>query len=169
MTYLEAAKEAYGAMLVKWDNMAPVTGPDPPPDGFWITGNTFNAFLDYWICTQQSPAQNITMPIVDYFHKIVKADATDDDLEKLAEKGLKGLKGGLWLDDFGWWGNAFLTGWENADVLRFSGDDVAMCKQSTINCWKLMKYGWDTKNTHLYLEVSGIVRRRIGVLPEETL
>ncbi len=124
--------------------MAPVTGPSAPPASFWITGNTFNAFLDYWICTAQMPDQDITMPIIDYFHKTVKADAPDDDLKKLAEQG---LAGGPWLDDYGWWGNAFLTAWENAAALGFSGDDVAMCKQSTINCWKIMNYGWDLKNT----------------------
>jgi hypothetical protein len=143
-TYVQAAENAYRGMLVRWNNMVHVKGPNAPPASFWITANTFNAFLDYWICTGQSPDQNITRPIVDYFHETVKENATDDDLKKLAEQG---LAKGPWLDDYGWWGNAFLTAWENANALGFSGDDVAMCKQSTINCWTIMKYGWDTKNT----------------------
>jgi hypothetical protein len=142
-TYLQAAENAYLGWKAYWKNMAPVTGPDAPPASFWITANTFNALLDYWICTGQLPDHDITMPIRDYFHQTVKEDATDDDLKKLAEQG---LASGPWLDDYGWWGNAFLTAWENADVLGLSGDDVAECKQSTINCWTIMKYGWDTQN-----------------------
>ena len=148
-TYLEAAKDAYMGLLLRWNNMAPIKGdPEkgeaPATDGFWIAANTFNAFLDYWICTGEPAAREITFPIRDYFHKTVKEDATDADLKKLTKKG---LAAGPWLDDYGWWGNAFLTGWENADALGFSGDDVAECKQSAINCWTIMKYGWDTKKT----------------------
>ncbi len=53
--------------------------------------------------------------LIDYFHKTVKEDAADADLKKLAEQG---LAAGPWLDDYGWWGNAFLTAWENAAALR---------------------------------------------------
>jgi len=143
-TYLEAAEDAYLGLLGRWGNMDTVRG---APDGFWITANTFNAFLDYWICTGQAPDQNINLPIIDYFHETVKADATDDDLKTIEKNGFQGLPGGMWLDDYGWWGNAFLTAWENADALGLSGDDVALCNQSAINCWTIMKYGWDTKNT----------------------
>src|SRR5262245_53778887 len=117
-TYLDAAQAAYSGMLACWNNMAPVKGPNPPTDSFWITANTFNAFLDYWICTGQPAAQNITMPIVSYFHETVKPDAKGVDLRELTKKG---LAAGPWLDDYGWWGNAFLTAWESADVLKFSG------------------------------------------------
>jgi hypothetical protein len=81
---------------------------------------------------------------VEYFHKTVKADATPADLKKLTDQG---LASGPWLDDYGWWGNAFMTAIENARALGLSQHEIEICQQSAENCWQIMNYGWDKENT----------------------
>jgi hypothetical protein len=114
------------------------------PDSFWIAANTFQTFMDYWIATQQPPEQQpdkqISRGAVQYFHKTVKADATRDDLKALTNKGLD--SNGPWLDDYGWWGNAFMTALENAGALGMSPDDIEVAQKSAEDCWQIMNYGW---------------------------
>lgn len=143
-TYKQAAIASYKQLVKAWDDMKPFYPPDNPPASFWIAGNTFQTFLDYWIATGQPTDDQISKPSLQYFHETVKADATPADLNSLTEQG---LEGGPWLDDYGWWGNAFMTAMENASALGMSQDDIEMCRQSAENCWQIMNYGWDKENT----------------------
>jgi hypothetical protein len=87
---------------------------------------------------------------VDFYHKTVPTDSTLAQLDKIAQKGLDGEEGGMWLDDYGWWANAFLTALENADQLGLSGDDKEVLLQDSNNCWYLMTCGWDAWATPLF-------------------
>jgi Glycosyl hydrolase family 76 len=143
-TYTEAATASYKQLAKQWGNMELFNEPDIP-DSFWIAANTFQTFMDYWIATQQPPDKQISRGAVQYFHKTVKADATREDLQALTKKGLDNH--GPWLDDYGWWGNAFMTALENAGALGMSPDDIEVAQKGAEDCWQLMNYGWDRKDT----------------------
>src|SRR5258708_1740916 len=115
--------------------MKPFSPPGNPPASFWIAANTFQTFLDYWIATGEPDGDQISIASVEYFHKTVKADATPADLKKLTDQG---LASGPWLDDYGWWGNAFMTAIENARALGLSQHEIEICQQSAENCWQIM-------------------------------
>jgi hypothetical protein len=139
--YLDAAKESYKSLLMRWNMMSLVTGPAAPSASFWITGNTLQTFLNYWInCGQVSEPDLITQ-ILNYFYTVVGPDISVTDLDSIADRALQ--QGRLWLDDFGWWGNAFATACENGEALNMSGDDVQMLLKCAINCWTLMHLGRD--------------------------
>jgi hypothetical protein len=146
VTYSAAAQASYNLLVKKWNSMKPFEGQN---DAFWVAANMFNTFLDYWVASRNQPDRNITRMSVDYYHKTVPTDSTQAQLDKLAQKGLDGEVGGMWLDDYGWWANAFLAALENADQLGLSGDDKAVLLQDSKNCWYLMKYGWDANATPL--------------------
>ncbi len=139
-TYSQAAKSSYDLLVKKWDSMKPFVGKS---DAFWIAGNTLQTFLDYWVTTNSKSNFDVVRISIDCFRETVPTDSTTEFLDKLAQKGLDGTPGGMWLDDFGWWANTFLTALENADQLGLSGDDIATLLQDSKNCWYLMHYGWD--------------------------
>lgn len=140
-TFLEAAQVGYKSLLFRWNNMSIVTGASAPSASFWITGNTLQTFFDYWIRCRQPADQEVVSPILSYFYTVVRPNINSDDLDNIADRALN--LGKLWLDDFGWWGNAFATACENAEALKLSGDDVNVFLQAAINCWQLMHRGWD--------------------------
>lgn len=140
-SYADAAIETYKSLLMRWNNMSLVTGPSAPLASFWITGNTLQTFFDFWINCKQPAEADVVTPILNYFYTIVRPDINSDDLDNIAERALQ--KGRLWLDDFGWWGNAFATACENGEALNLSGDDVQVFLKAAINCWTLMHKGYD--------------------------
>lgn len=139
--YIDAANESFKSLLWRWNNMSIVTGPSAPKASFWIAGNTLQTFLDYWINCRQPADADILRQFLNYFYMFVRTDINKDDLDNIAERALN--KGRLWLDDFGWWGNAFVSACENGEALNFSGDDVQIFLQAAINCWELMHRGYD--------------------------
>lgn len=145
-TYSAAAQASYSLFDSKWDLMKPFEGQN---DAFWVAANMFNTFLDYWVALKSQPDRDVTRTSVDYYHKTVPTDSTLAHLDELAQKGLNGEKGFMWLDDYGWWANAFLTALENAEQLGLSGDDEALLLQDSKNCWYLMTCGWDANATPL--------------------
>ncbi len=140
-TYMEAANKSYKSLLLRWDNMSIVTGPKAPSPSFWITGNTLQSFINYWIFAEQPLDLEVLTPILNYFYTIVRPDINQGDLDAISKRAL--TEGRFWLDDFGWWGNAFATVCEIGEGSYLSGDDIQVFLNAAINCWKLMHAGWD--------------------------
>ncbi|MBS1993492.1 MAG: hypothetical protein JSS86_07390 [Cyanobacteria bacterium SZAS LIN-2] len=140
ITYMEGALRSYNLLVKRLDNKGPIT---TEKDSFWVAANTFNAILDYWVASKTAPDTDISKNFVNYFHQTVPTNSSRAQLQALAQKGLDGVEGGMWLDDYGWWANSFLTALENADQLGLSGDDIDTLTRDSINCWNLMTFGWD--------------------------
>lgn len=146
ITYMQGAVSSYNLLVRGLDNKGPIT---TEKDSFWVAANTFNAILDYWVASKNLPDTDISKNFVNYFHQTVPTNSSMEQLKALAQKGLNGIDGGMWLDDYGWWANSFLTALENADQLGLSGDDIETLTQDSINCWNLMTFGWDPAATPL--------------------
>lgn len=139
LTYVQAAQYTYTLFRNRIGTMQAFQG---VTDAYWVAGNTFNTLLDYWSNLGQKPDMTAVSMFMDYFHQTVPSTADQTFLNKLAQKG---LDGGPWLDDHGWWGNAILTALENAIQFGFSSELISTLTQDAKNCWYLMQYGWDAQ------------------------
>jgi hypothetical protein len=138
-TYTDAAKAGYDRVLKLWDECRGFEG---EPDAFWLSANTLRTVTAYLLMAPVKPPDTTSFIVkaLDSFEKMVPFDATDEVLKKIRKES------GIWVDDFGWWAIAFILAAQNDGVLGLEKMRDRLLRGAE-HCWKLMGFGWDTKNT----------------------
>jgi hypothetical protein len=112
-----------------------------------MAGNFFQTAVDCMVKTQQTDTfgsvSGITLgqEAVNYFNGTI----TDPTNPTKWAKGPNGGQGefGYWVDDYGWWGLAFLRAYQNADFLGYNSGLKEDLATNAKNCWEALHACWD--------------------------
>jgi len=107
-------------------------------DDFWKAGNTLDCVLNYLVVRQ--PANT----------KVIAPDLLNRSLTNLFDKLHYPSNPYHWRDDYGWWGNALMTAYTNAEALGIEAKPELKerCLRAAIDeCWnKLKENAEDNRN-----------------------
>jgi hypothetical protein len=143
-TFHDATVQGLQTLLGLWkggDTFRDASGKPCPGGCFWMAGNALHTAIDSMVRTGLKDTfgsiQGTTLgqEAITYFN-----DATEG-----ATDPTKWGKGelGYWVDDYGWWGNAFIYAYSNADRLGYDSDfkDTLLLKAK--NCWEALHACWN--------------------------
>jgi hypothetical protein len=129
VTAREKADETFKYLREQWEN-----GLDPAIHGgfgwlwkdFWKGGNTLDAYVNYLVIANETDED--------------PKDPNDPNKRNFIAKSLEFFKkkpypSGHWLDDWAWWGNAFVNAYNHADDIGAKDQKEA--------CLQAAKYSWD--------------------------
>jgi hypothetical protein len=106
-----------------------------------MAGNAFHTAVECMVNTQQKDTFGLAKEAVAYFNNAI----TDPNNPTRWAKGPTGGKGefGYWVDDYGWWGNAFIYSYFHADALGYNADFKNNLLFNATNCWEALHACWD--------------------------
>lgn len=119
-TFNEAASAGYKSLLNLYQ-------PEVFPGNFWFAGNTLHCCLDYLVNSKQHDDGGI----------LRKAYGIYQDLNARVD---------WWVDDYGWWGNAFLIALYNWQALGYQAPRDDQLREGIIgatkHCWDKLAGHW---------------------------
>ena len=129
-----------------------------------MAGNFFHTAVDCMVRTQQKDAFG-SVPGTTLGQEALKffVDATTKDPPVPPAKwGEQNGPLGYWVDDYGWWGLAFLRAYQNADFLGYTSfkEDLATnaknCWTALHTCWNNTGVTWVDSNNNQHTITGGI-------------
>jgi hypothetical protein len=107
---------------------------------FWMAGNAFHTAVECMVNTQQTDF-GLAQEAVAFFD----AHTTPPNHPPWWAKAHNGQppEFGYWVDDYGWWGNAFIYSYLHADALGYNADFKNVLLLYATNCWQALHACWD--------------------------
>jgi hypothetical protein len=106
-----------------------------------MAGNAFHTAVECMVITQQTDTFGLAQEAVDYFNAAI-TDPTNPTIWACRPDGQPG-EFGYWVDDYGWWGNAFIYSYLHADALGYNADFKKDLLFNATNCWEALHACWD--------------------------
>ena len=161
-TFRDATVDGLSKLIVLWNHgdafrkPKEKDKPGQPCDGgcFWMAGNLFHTVVEGMVKVGlQHDTYNIGKEALEYF---------DECIPKTAKPREWRDKCGFWVDDYGWWGIAFMQAYSASDTLNY---DPSMKQKFALyaqDCWEALNACWNTtpiswkKNGTQYTITGGI-------------
>jgi hypothetical protein len=99
---------------------------------FWMAGNAFHTAVDCLRRLNINDPYGFGQEAIAYFEKKVP---DQNDPEKWRTQY------GYWVDDYGWWGIAFITAYDCADAVGY-GPLKQTLGRYAVNCWTALQASW---------------------------
>jgi hypothetical protein len=104
-----------------------------------MAGNAFHTAVECMVRRQQQDTFGLGQEAFKFF-----TDATYNPAFPTAPPTTWGQGTlGYWVDDYGWWGNAFIYSYNNADALGYSSDFKDSLLLNAKNCWEALHACWN--------------------------
>jgi hypothetical protein len=116
------------------NNWKPLPNFDCKGGCFWMAANAFHTAVDCARRLHIKDSYSFAKDSVEFFEKKVP-DQSDP--------AKWGTKYGFWVDDYGWWGVAFVTAYNFADALGYDADLKEKLGRYGVNCWTALHACWD--------------------------
>jgi hypothetical protein len=138
-TFKEAAVQGLATLVGLWNGGKTFLLPGGG-GRFWMAGNFFHTAVDCMVITQQKDTfgclsgTTLGQEAIKFFTEAMTVPP--------AKWGEKDNPLGYWVDDYGWWGLAFLRAYQNADFLGYTSfkEDLAT---NAKNCWTALNACWN--------------------------
>ncbi len=129
-----AAMKSLDTMKTVWKNGDAFRNCGDHGGCFWMAGNFFHTSLDAMLQLQVKDAGNFSFG--------ADAIAFFDDRMKNNPDPKEWFKTGIWIDDFGWWGLAFVQAYRHAADLGYDAATSQHFVQRAKDCWTAMNAFW---------------------------
>jgi hypothetical protein len=112
---------------------------------FWMAGNAFHTAVECMVNTQQTDTFNLAQDAVAYFNAAIPDQKNPTWWAMGHNDGQKEQppEYDYWVDDYGWWGNAFIYSHLHADALGYDADFKNDLLFYATNCWQALHACWD--------------------------
>jgi len=113
-------------------------------EDFWKAGNALDCMVNYW--SVRKPSQDRIKKLQTMLDQAFQTFTTDDPDRQRRH----------WRDDYGWWGNAFVTLYKNAKAIGIDDSTKQYCAIKAKLCWTVLELSAkdsesDTNPDHKYL------------------
>jgi Glycosyl hydrolase family 76 len=132
-TFKDAAVQGFNTLVGLWNHGN--TFQNCSGGGcFWMAGNLFHTAVDSMSRAGLQDTNNIGQEALDYFGGFIK-DTTDPRNWR--------QEYGFWVDDYGWWGIAFMHAYFASDKLGYDSSRKEQFAANAKNCWEALNACWD--------------------------
>jgi hypothetical protein len=146
-TFQDATKEGLKTLVGLWKGGDTFRSPGlkTPCSGgcFWMAGNAFQTAIESMVRTGQPDTFGVSgTPLAQ------EAVTFFNDAIPNADNPANWGKGeyGYWVDDYGWWGNAFVYAYNNANRLGYDLPFVDTLLGNAANCWEALHACWNSSS-----------------------
>jgi hypothetical protein len=101
---------------------------------FWMAGNFFHTAVDSMSRAGLQDTNNLGQEALDYFGGFVKDTTNPRNWRQ---------EYGYWVDDYGWWGIAFMHAYLASNKLGYGSTMQAQFAKNAGNCWEALNACWD--------------------------
>jgi hypothetical protein len=131
-TVQQAAATGLATLSTLWDHGQAFQQPDCG-GCFWMAANAYQAAIDQLCAANSTDTYGFTQDALIFFEsKISNPDPTQWPTTY-----------GYWVDDYAWWGIAFLTAYIHNGILGLTSDQVQKIAKHGYGCWQAMQTAWD--------------------------
>ncbi|MDZ8264658.1 hypothetical protein [Nostoc sp. ChiQUE01b] len=111
---------------------------------FWMAGNFFHTAVKSMLKTGLQDTYGIGKEALAYFDGFIKDTANPRNWRQ---------EYGFWVDDYGWWGTAFIYAYFASDKLGYDPSMKEKFALNAKNCWEALNACWD--NSPIYWQKDG--------------
>lgn len=162
-TFLDATNNGLKTLVGLWNGGGAFGDCGDHGGCFWMAANFFHTAIDSMVKVglERDP-YNIAAEALTLFEKYIP-DTTNP-------RGWRG-KYGFWVDDYGWWGIAFMRAYSASDALHYDPTTKGKFASYAKNCWEALNACWDSdqikwqKDGRDYIITGGIPNTLQSELP----